>query len=152
MDGLPLSDWKPYKVLSFFGEYEGANFSNPYTWISPENQNVARVKIKYDTPIEKLSLKGTFYGSRGSTLTRITGPTYRIISSPRSISPFQRFPSMPLLLMRMFRTARIFSTPFPLPLNIRYLIQAPISGQAALRSRISIRGSGAVFTEVMPNP
>jgi hypothetical protein len=54
------ADWKPYKFLSFFGEYNGAHFSNPYTWISPENQNVARVKIKYDTPIKNLSLKGTF--------------------------------------------------------------------------------------------
>ena len=53
-------DWKPYKFLRIFGEYEGANFSNPYTWISMENQNVARAKIKYDTPIKGLSLKGTF--------------------------------------------------------------------------------------------
>jgi hypothetical protein len=53
-------DWKPYKFLSVFGEYKGSNTSNPYTWISPENTNVARVKIKYDTPIEKLSLKGIF--------------------------------------------------------------------------------------------
>ncbi len=53
-------DWKPVKVLSIFGEYSGANFSNPYTWISPENQNVARVKIKYNTPIKSLSLKGSF--------------------------------------------------------------------------------------------
>ncbi len=53
-------DWKPYKVLTIFGEYEGANFSNPYTWISMENQNVARVKIKYDTCIKGLTLKGTF--------------------------------------------------------------------------------------------
>jgi len=53
-------DWKPYKFLSLFGEYEGASFSNPYTWISPESQNIARVKIKYNTPIQNLSLKGTF--------------------------------------------------------------------------------------------
>jgi len=53
-------DWKPYKFLNIFGEYKGANTNNPYTWISPENQNVARVKIKYDTPIDKLSLKGIF--------------------------------------------------------------------------------------------
>jgi hypothetical protein len=53
-------DWKPYKFLSVFGEYKGSNTSNPYTWISPDNTNVARVKIKYDTPIEKLSLKGIF--------------------------------------------------------------------------------------------
>ncbi|HSB05854.1 MAG TPA: hypothetical protein VLK23_11735, partial [Thermodesulfobacteriota bacterium] len=54
------ADWKPYKFLSLFGEYEGASFSNPYTWISPESQNIARVKIKYNTPIQNLSLKGTF--------------------------------------------------------------------------------------------
>jgi len=54
------ADWKPYKFLSIFGEYKGSNVSNPYTWISPENTNVARVKIKYDTPIKKLSLKGVF--------------------------------------------------------------------------------------------
>jgi len=53
-------DWKPYKFLSVFGEYKGSNTSNPYTWISPDNTNVARVRIKYDTPIEKLSLKGIF--------------------------------------------------------------------------------------------
>ena len=55
------ADWQPYKFLSLFGEYEGARFSNPYTWISPESQNIARVKIKYDTPIQNLSLKGTFH-------------------------------------------------------------------------------------------
>ncbi len=54
------ADWKPYKFLSVFGEYKGSNTSNPYTWISPDNTNVARVKIKYDTPIENLSLKGIF--------------------------------------------------------------------------------------------
>ena len=54
------ADWKPYKFLTIFGEYEGASFSNPYTWISPGNQDVARIKIKYDTPINGLSLKGTF--------------------------------------------------------------------------------------------
>ena len=59
-------DWKPYKVLKIFGEYQGANFSNPYTWISYENQNVARIKIKYDTPIQNLSLKGAFNWRRNS--------------------------------------------------------------------------------------
>jgi hypothetical protein len=53
-------DWKPYKFLSVFGEYKGANTNDPYTWISPENANVAKAKIKYDTPIDKLSLKGIF--------------------------------------------------------------------------------------------
>ena len=52
------ADWKPYKFLSIFGEYQGAKFDNPYTWISPENENIAKVKIKYDTPVENLSLKG----------------------------------------------------------------------------------------------
>jgi hypothetical protein len=54
------ADWKPYKFLSLFGEYNGAHFSNPYTWISAESQNVARLKIKYDTPIKNLSVKGSF--------------------------------------------------------------------------------------------
>ena len=54
------ASWKPVKVLSLFGEYEGANFSNPYTWISPSSQNVARVKVKYDTPVKGLSFKGNF--------------------------------------------------------------------------------------------
>jgi hypothetical protein len=53
-------NWKPVKVLSLFGEYEGANFSNPYTWISPTSQNVARIKVKYDTPLKGLSFKGNF--------------------------------------------------------------------------------------------
>ena len=53
-------NWKPYKFLSVFGEYKGSNTSDPYTWISPENTGIARIKIKYDTPIENLSLKGSF--------------------------------------------------------------------------------------------
>ena len=53
-------NWKPFKVLNVFGEYRGANTSDPYTWISPDSANIARVKIKYDTPLEKLSLKGSF--------------------------------------------------------------------------------------------
>ncbi len=53
-------NWKPYKFLSVFGEYKGSNTSDPYTWISPENSGIARVKIKYDTPLENLSLKGSF--------------------------------------------------------------------------------------------
>ena len=53
-------NWKPYKFLSVYGEYEEANFSNPYTWISVQNQNIGRVKIKYDTPLKGLSLRGTF--------------------------------------------------------------------------------------------
>ncbi|MGD0919137.1 MAG: hypothetical protein ABSB22_22065 [Thermodesulfobacteriota bacterium] len=53
-------NWKPFNVLNIFGEYKGANTSDPYTWISPDNANIARVKIKYDTPLEKLSLNGSF--------------------------------------------------------------------------------------------
>jgi hypothetical protein len=53
-------NWKPYKFLTVFGEYKGSNTSDPYTWISPENANIARIKIKYDTPLENLSLKGNF--------------------------------------------------------------------------------------------
>jgi hypothetical protein len=59
------ASWKPFKFLSLYGEYQGANFDNPYTWISPENQNIAKAKIRYDTPIEKLSLIGTFSWRRG---------------------------------------------------------------------------------------
>ena len=57
-------DWKPYKFLSVFGEYKGANSSDPYTWISPENTNIAKIKIKYDTPIKNLNLKGSFSWKR----------------------------------------------------------------------------------------
>jgi len=56
---IASAEWKPYKVLSFFGEYQGANFDNPYTRISPEGENIAKVKIKYDTPIPNFSLKAT---------------------------------------------------------------------------------------------
>ena len=58
------ANWKPYKFLTVYGEYQGAYFDNPYTWISPESQNIAKVRIKYDTPIEKLNLKGTFSWKR----------------------------------------------------------------------------------------
>jgi hypothetical protein len=47
-------------IPELFGEYKGANTNDPYTWISPDSTNVARVKVKYDTPIDKLSLKGIF--------------------------------------------------------------------------------------------
>ncbi len=53
-------DWKPLKVLSVFGEYKGADTSDPYTWISPDSSSIARLKIKYDTPLQNLSLKGIF--------------------------------------------------------------------------------------------
>ena len=53
-------NWKPYKFLNIFGEYKGANTSDPYTWISPDNTNIARVKVKYNTPLERLSLNGSF--------------------------------------------------------------------------------------------
>lgn len=51
------ADWKPSKVLSLFGEYQGANFDNPYTRLSPEGESIAKVRIKYETPIPKLTLK-----------------------------------------------------------------------------------------------
>ena len=57
-------DWKPYKFLKVFGEYRGADFSNPYTWISPDSQNVAKLKVKYDTPIDRLGLTGSFRWNR----------------------------------------------------------------------------------------
>jgi hypothetical protein len=52
------ADWKPYKFLSFYGEYQGAHFDNPYTRISLEDENIAKVRVKYDTPLQNLSLKG----------------------------------------------------------------------------------------------
>lgn len=58
------ADWKPFPFLSMYGAYEGANFSDPYTWISPDNQNIAKLKIKYDTPIRALSLIGSFLWNR----------------------------------------------------------------------------------------
>lgn len=58
------ADWKPYKFLTFFGEYQGANFDNPYSRISPESENIAKVRVKYDTPIQNLSLRGTVLWKR----------------------------------------------------------------------------------------
>jgi hypothetical protein len=39
------ADWKPYSFLSMYGAYEGADFSDPYTWISPDNQNIANSRL-----------------------------------------------------------------------------------------------------------
>jgi hypothetical protein len=61
---IASADWKPLKVLSLYGEYQGANFDNPYTRISPESENIAKVKVKYDTPITNLSLKGSVLWQR----------------------------------------------------------------------------------------
>ena len=58
------ADWKPFKFLTVFGEYAGANISDPYTWISPENQTVGKLKIRYDTPIKNLGLKGSVLWTR----------------------------------------------------------------------------------------
>ena len=58
------ADWKPFASLSMYGAYEGANFSDPYTWISPDNQTIAKFKVKYDTPIQALSLMGSFLWNR----------------------------------------------------------------------------------------
>ena len=58
------ADWKPYKFLSFFGEYQGANFDNPYTRISPENESISKVKVKYSPLVKELSLIGTFLWKR----------------------------------------------------------------------------------------
>jgi len=55
---IASADWKPYKFLSFYGEYQGACFDNPYTRISVEDENIAKVRAKYDTPLPNLSLKG----------------------------------------------------------------------------------------------
>ena len=51
-------DWKPIKSLSLFGEYEGDTFNIPYTRISPEEQHIAKFRIRYDTPIKGLNLRG----------------------------------------------------------------------------------------------
>jgi len=56
-------NWKPYRFLTVFGEYRGANTSDPYTWITPESTNVARVKVKYDTPFG-LGLTGSYLWRR----------------------------------------------------------------------------------------
>jgi hypothetical protein len=61
---IASANWKPYKFLTLFGEYQGANFDNPYTRISPESENIAKIKVKYDTPIENLSLKGAVLWKR----------------------------------------------------------------------------------------
>jgi len=58
------ADWKPLKSLTVFGEYAGANISDPYTWISSENQAVGKFKIRYDTPIKNLGLKGSVLWTR----------------------------------------------------------------------------------------
>ena len=55
---IASADWKPYKFLSFYGEYQGAHFDSPYTRISLEDENIAKVRVKYDTPLQNLSLKG----------------------------------------------------------------------------------------------
>ena len=56
---IASADWKPFEFLSLYGEYAGAKFSNPYTYISPESQSIAKFKAKYDTPIKSLSLQGS---------------------------------------------------------------------------------------------
>jgi len=61
---IASANWKPFKALSIYGEYQGAKFENPYTWISPESENLAKVKVKYDTPIPNLNLIGTFLWKR----------------------------------------------------------------------------------------
>jgi hypothetical protein len=60
---IASADWKPYKFLSFYGEYQGAQFDNPYTRISPEHENIAKAKIKYK-PVKDLSLNGIFAWKR----------------------------------------------------------------------------------------
>jgi hypothetical protein len=60
------AQWKPVKSLSILGEYQGADFSNPYTWISPESENIAKARIRWKTPLESLSLYTTFLWRRRS--------------------------------------------------------------------------------------
>jgi hypothetical protein len=65
VQGLVASaDWKPYKTLTLYGEYEGTVFDNPYTRISPEDQHVAKARVRYETPIRTLILKGTMLWKR----------------------------------------------------------------------------------------
>lgn len=52
-------DWKPFKSLSLFGEYEGDASDNPYTRISPQDQHVAKLRVRYDTPLKGLILRGS---------------------------------------------------------------------------------------------
>lgn len=78
------ADWKPYKFLTFYGEYQGAHFDNPYTWISPETQSIAKVRVRYDTPIQKLSLKGAFswkYGRNPDHEYRVDAKDYTFTAS-----------------------------------------------------------------------
>ncbi len=58
------ASWKPSKFLNLYGEYQGADFDNPYTRISPENENIGRIKARYLTPIKGLNLIGTFLWKR----------------------------------------------------------------------------------------
>ncbi|MGE5840010.1 MAG: hypothetical protein ACM34H_08735 [Deltaproteobacteria bacterium] len=53
------ADWKPLKSLKLFAQYEGSVFDDPYTRISPQDQHVGKVWVRYDTPIRSLTLKGT---------------------------------------------------------------------------------------------
>ncbi|OGP77297.1 MAG: hypothetical protein A2V86_00170 [Deltaproteobacteria bacterium RBG_16_49_23] len=57
-------DWKPYKSFSIYGEYQGADFDNPYTRISPEHENIAKLRVKYNTPLNGLNLKGSVLWKR----------------------------------------------------------------------------------------
>jgi hypothetical protein len=57
-------DWKPHKSLSIYGEYQGADFDNPYTRISPDQENIAKFRVKYDTPLNGLNLKGSVLWKR----------------------------------------------------------------------------------------
>jgi hypothetical protein len=61
---IASADWKPFKSLSLFGEYEGTVFDNPYTRISPEDQHVAKARVRYETPIRALTLKGSMLRKR----------------------------------------------------------------------------------------
>ena len=61
---IASADWKPFKTLSLFGEYEGAVFDNPYTRISPKDEHIAKLRLKWETPIQALNLKGTVLWKR----------------------------------------------------------------------------------------
>jgi hypothetical protein len=57
-------EWKPIRTLSILGEYQGADFTSPYTWISPESENIGKARIRWKTPLERLSIYGTFLWKR----------------------------------------------------------------------------------------
>gem|GEM_PF-1473721 len=61
---IASANWKPFKSLSLFGEYEGDAFDNPYTRISPQGTSLAKLRVRYETPIKGLNLNSSFLWKR----------------------------------------------------------------------------------------